>query len=140
MEVYASSAGGGASNLNATGDHDLQQRIQRETRKTAGGGTIESTTTQSRSIADPSRFGAKEVERRVTRPTAGGETVETHSYEEGVNGKPAADWFDRRADREEVATRATAAPGQPLAGPFDAAAIPSVAFALYWPHSAPARW
>ena len=87
VEVYASSSGGGASNLNATGDHDLQQRIQRETRKTADGGTIESTTTQSRSVADPRRFGAKEVQRRVRRPTAGGETVETHSYEEGVNGK-----------------------------------------------------
>jgi len=74
-------------NLNATGDHDLQQRIQREIRKAADGGTVESTTTQSRSIADPSRFSAKAVERRVARPTASGETIETHSYEQGVNGR-----------------------------------------------------
>lgn len=87
VEVYASSSGGGATNLNATGDHDLQQRIQRETRKAADGSTVESTTKQSRSIADPSRFGAKIVERRVARPTANGETIETHSYEQGVNGR-----------------------------------------------------
>ena len=86
VEVYASSSGGGATNLNASGDHDLQQRIQRETRKAGDGSTVESTTTQSRSIADPSRFGAKAVERRVARPTARGETIETHSYEQGVNG------------------------------------------------------
>lgn len=87
VEVYASSSGGGAVNLNATGDHDLQQRIQREIRKAADGGTVESTTTQSRSIADPSRFSAKAVERRVARPTASGETIETHSCEQGVNGR-----------------------------------------------------
>ncbi len=87
VEVFASSSGGSATNLNASGDHDLQQRIQRETRKATDGSTVESTTTQSRSIADPSRFGGKATERRVKRPTASGETIETHSYEQGVNGR-----------------------------------------------------
>ncbi len=86
VEVYAASAGGSANNLNNTGEFDLQERIQRETTAAPGGGKQEVTTSQSRSIADPSRFGQKSVRRQVTRPTATGEAVETHSYEESVNG------------------------------------------------------
>jgi hypothetical protein len=86
VEVYAASAGGSANNLNNTGSFDLQERIQRETTAAPGGGKQEVTTSQSRSIADPSRFGRKSVRRQVTRPTATGEAVETHTYEEGVNG------------------------------------------------------
>ena len=87
VEMYASSSGGGAGNLNAGGSFALQQTTRRETRLGAGGETIENTTTRSRSIADPSRMGAREVVRSVSRPTADGERIETQSYEEGFNGR-----------------------------------------------------
>ena len=86
VEVYGASSGGSANNLNNTGSFDLQERLQRETTTAAGGGKQEVTTSQSRSIADPSRFGRKSVRRQVTRQAAAGQTVETHVYEEGVNG------------------------------------------------------
>ena len=85
VEMYAASSGGGAVNLNAGGTFELQQITQRETRKGAQGETFETTTTRSRSIADPSRMGGREVVRSVSRPTVDGERIETHSYEEGVN-------------------------------------------------------
>ena len=87
VEMYGSSSGGGAGNLNAGGSFALQQTTRRETRLGAGGETIENTTTRSRSIADPSRMGVREVVRSVTRPTADGARIETHSYEEGFNGR-----------------------------------------------------
>ena len=47
----------------------------------------ETTTTRSRSISDPSRFGPGAILEKVTRPAANGETIESHSYEQGVNGR-----------------------------------------------------
>ncbi len=87
VETYASSSGGGAVNLNAGGAFALQQTTQRETRQGTGGEVTENTTTRSRSIADPSRMGHREVVRSVTRPTADGQRVETRSFEEGFNGR-----------------------------------------------------
>jgi hypothetical protein len=86
VEVFATSSGGGATNLNNTGSFDLQERIHSETKIAPGGVKQETTTSQTRSVADPSRFGAKLVRRQSIRPTAHGETIETHSFEEGVNG------------------------------------------------------
>jgi hypothetical protein len=88
VEVYAGSVGGGASNINAPSrQFDLLQTISRETKKGPGGETVETTTSRSRSVANPSGFGAKEVTRSVSRPTADGERVEIQSFEEGVNGR-----------------------------------------------------
>ena len=101
VELYAASSGGGATNLNAGGKLQLQERIQRETSKAADGSTVETTTSQSRGIADPSRFGAKAVQRQVTRSSATGKTIETHSYEEDVNGavRPTGTTVERIANK-----------------------------------------
>jgi hypothetical protein len=59
----------------------------RETHVTAGGETVQTTTTESRGVADASQLGSKRVVRQVGKPTADGETIETQVYEEGVIGR-----------------------------------------------------
>jgi hypothetical protein len=87
IQIYGQSApGGGASDANAAGSR-LQQTIQREVSVKSNGEKVETTTSQTRSVADPSKLGDRQVVEKVTRPTAGGESVETHVYEQGVNGK-----------------------------------------------------
>ena len=87
IQVYGQErSGGGASDANAAAPR-LQQTVQREVSLRPSGEKVETTTTQSRSVADPSRLGEREVVQKVSRPTGDGETVETQVYEQGVNGK-----------------------------------------------------
>jgi hypothetical protein len=85
VETYGRSRNGGPVDVNAS-SAQLQERIVRETQVTAGGETIQTTTTQSRGVADASQLGQKQVMRKVARPTANGETIETQVFEQGVNG------------------------------------------------------
>lgn len=86
VETYGRSRVDGPVDVNSTGAR-LQERVVRETQVTAGGETIQTTTTQSRGVADPSQLGQKRVMRQVVRPSASGETIETQVYESGVNGR-----------------------------------------------------
>lgn len=87
IQVYGQGGlGGGASDANAAGPR-LQQTVQREVSVRPNGEKVETTTSQSRSIADPSKLGDRQVTQKVSRPTGDGETVETQVSEQGVNGK-----------------------------------------------------
>ena len=85
VETYGRSRNGGPVDVNAS-TAQLQERIVRETQVTSSGETIQTTTTQSRGVADASQLGQKQVMRKVARPTANGETIETQVFEQGVNG------------------------------------------------------
>lgn len=86
VETYGRSRNGGPVDVNAS-TAQLQERIVRETQVTSSGETIQTTTTQSRGVADASQLGQKQVMRKVARPTANGETIETQVFEQGVNGR-----------------------------------------------------
>jgi hypothetical protein len=79
--------GGGAGDVNGGAEPRLQQTVQREVSVRPNGEKVETTTTQSRTTADPSQLGDRQVVKKVSRPNSDGETVETNVYEEGVNGK-----------------------------------------------------
>ena len=78
---------GSAIDVNAGGRPRLAQTVSRESKVKPNGETVVTTATQSRSIADPSQMGPREVVQEVSRPTEGGEAVETTVYERGVNGR-----------------------------------------------------
>ena len=61
--------------------------MQREKSVRPSGETVETTTTLSRGVADPSGLREREVVQKVIRPTGDGETVETQVFEQGVNGR-----------------------------------------------------
>jgi hypothetical protein len=86
VETYGTSRAGGPTDVNSS-SAQLQERVVRETRVTAGGETVQTTTTESRGVADASQLGSKRVVRQVGKPTADGETIETQVYEQGVNGQ-----------------------------------------------------
>lgn len=88
IQVYGQGgAGGAASDANAGSGPRLQQTVQREVSVRPNGEKVETTTTQSRGIADPSKLSERQVTQKVSRPTGDGETVETQVSEQGVNGK-----------------------------------------------------
>jgi hypothetical protein len=88
IQVFGySRAGGGASDANAGSGPRLVQTVQRETAVRPSGEKVETTTTLSRGVADPSGVRERDVVQKVIRPTADGESVETHVYEQGVNGR-----------------------------------------------------
>jgi len=86
VETFGLQRGGGAVSVNASSPQ-LQERVVRETSVTASGETVQTTTTESRSVVNSSQFGNREVIRQVARPTSDGETIETQVYEQGVNGR-----------------------------------------------------
>jgi hypothetical protein len=87
IQIYGQGApGGGASDANAAGPR-LQQTVQREVSVKPNGEKVETTTSQTRSVADPSKLGDRQVVQKVSRKTADGESVETHVSEQGVNGR-----------------------------------------------------
>jgi hypothetical protein len=88
IQVYGyDRAGGGASDANAVTGPRLEQTLQREKSVRPSGETVETTTTLSRGVADPSGLREREVVQKVIRPTGDGETVETQVFEQGVNGR-----------------------------------------------------
>ncbi len=88
IQIYGNTRlGGGAGDVNGGGEPRLQQTVQHEISVRPNGEKVETTTTQSRTIADPSQLGERQVVKKVSRPNNEGETVETNVYEEGVNGK-----------------------------------------------------
>ena len=88
IQIYGNTRpGGGAGDVNGGAEPRLQQTVQREISVRPNGEKVETTTTQSRTIADPSQLGERQVVKKVSRPNGDGETVETNVYEEGVNGK-----------------------------------------------------
>jgi hypothetical protein len=88
IQVYGyGRAGGGASDANAVAGPRLEQTLQRVTSVRPSGETVETTTTLSRGVADPSGLREREVVQKVIRPTSDGEAVETQVYEQGVNGR-----------------------------------------------------
>jgi hypothetical protein len=88
IQIYGHSRlGGGAGDVNGRTGPRLQQTVQREVAVRPNGEKVETTTTQARGVADPSKLGERQVTQKVIRPTGDGEAVETHVYEQGVNGK-----------------------------------------------------
>jgi hypothetical protein len=88
IQVFGSGrSGGGASDTNGGSGLRLEQSVQRNVAVRANGEKVETTTTQTRGIADPSELSHSEVVEKVTRPAGDGETVETNVYEPGANGK-----------------------------------------------------
>jgi hypothetical protein len=88
IQIYGQTrSGGGAGDTNAMSGPRLQETVQREVSVRPNGEKVETTTTQGRSIADPSKLGERQVTQKIIRPTSDGETIETQVSEQGVNGK-----------------------------------------------------
>ena len=88
VETYGHSLGDGSPRfLSGRSEKRLLRTVTRETTLGAGGETIETTHTRTRSQADPRQLAPTETRQKVRRPGADGETVETHVYEQTVSGR-----------------------------------------------------
>ena len=87
VETYGHSLGDGSGRFLNSTQPELVRTVTRETTIGSSGETIETTHTQSRNPAEPTKMAPTRMQQKVRRPGADGETIETHVYEQTVNGR-----------------------------------------------------
>ena len=87
VKTYSHSLGDGSGRFLNSTQPELVRTVTRETTIGSSGETIETTYTQSRNPAEPTKMAPTRMQQKVRRPGADGETIETHVYEQTVNGR-----------------------------------------------------